>query len=51
MVTVCESGMRCGTAARALRAAGFSKVVNLRGGMQAWRAESLPVVKAEKKGK
>jgi rhodanese-related sulfurtransferase len=51
VVTVCESGMRSGAAARTLRAAGFSKVVNLRGGMQAWRAESLPVVKTEKKGK
>jgi rhodanese-related sulfurtransferase len=51
VITVCESGMRSGAAARVLRAAGFSKVVNLRGGMQSWRADSLPVVKSERKGK
>ena len=33
VITFCESGMRSGGAARALRAAGFTKVVNLRGGL------------------
>jgi rhodanese-related sulfurtransferase len=52
IVACCESGMRSGAAARALRTQGFSKVVNLRGGLQAWRAESLPLVKAgAQKGK
>jgi rhodanese-related sulfurtransferase len=34
-----------------LRAQGFSKIVNLRGGIQAWRAENLPLVKSGEKGK
>ncbi|HET7203927.1 MAG TPA: rhodanese-like domain-containing protein [Steroidobacteraceae bacterium] len=45
VITCCESGMRSGAAARVLKAQGFSKVVNLRGGLQAWRAENLPLVK------
>lgn len=45
VITCCESGMRSGAAARALQAQGFTKVVNLRGGLQAWRAENLPLVK------
>jgi rhodanese-related sulfurtransferase len=45
VITCCETGMRSGAAARALKAQGFSKVVNLRGGLQAWRAENLPLVK------
>jgi rhodanese-related sulfurtransferase len=45
VITCCESGMRSGAAARELKAQGFTKVVNLRGGLQAWRAENLPLVK------
>lgn len=45
VITCCESGMRSQAAARVLQAQGFSKVVNLRGGLQAWRAENLPLVK------
>lgn len=45
VVTCCESGARSGAAARVLRAQGFTKVVNLRGGLQAWRADALPLVK------
>ena len=36
---------RSGAAARVLRAQGFAKVVTLRGGLQAWRGENLPLVK------
>jgi rhodanese-related sulfurtransferase len=43
--------MRSAAAARVLRTQGFSKVVNLRGGIQAWRAENLPLVKSGDKGK
>jgi rhodanese-related sulfurtransferase len=50
IVACCESGMRSGAAARVLRAQGFTKVVNLRGGLQAWRAENLPLVKGSDKG-
>jgi rhodanese-related sulfurtransferase len=51
VVACCESGMRSGAAARVLRTQGFTKVVNLRGGLQAWRAENLPLVKGTDKGK
>jgi rhodanese-related sulfurtransferase len=51
VIACCESGMRSGATARALRTQGFSKVVNLRGGLQAWRAENLPLVKSGVKGK
>lgn len=51
IVACCESGMRSSAAARVLRTQGFGKVVNLRGGLQAWRAENLPVVKSGDKGK
>lgn len=51
VVTCCESGMRSGAAARVLRTQGFTKVVNLRGGLQAWRAENLPLVKGTDKAK
>jgi rhodanese-related sulfurtransferase len=45
VITCCETGARSGAAARVLQAQGFTKVVNLRGGLQAWRADSLPLVK------
>ena len=51
IVACCESGMRSGAAARVLRTQGFGKVVNLRGGLQAWRAENLALVKSGDKGK
>lgn len=51
VVACCESGMRSGAAARVLQAQGFTKVVNLKGGLQAWRAENLPLVKPGAKGK
>ena len=45
VIACCESGARSSAATRALRQQGFTKVVNLRGGLQAWRAENLPLVK------
>jgi rhodanese-related sulfurtransferase len=52
VITCCESGARSGAAVRVLRAQGFTKVVNLAGGLASWRAESLPLVKSESnKGK
>jgi rhodanese-related sulfurtransferase len=47
VIACCESGMRSGAAARVLRAQGFTQVVNLRGGLQSWRAENLPLVKGK----
>lgn len=45
VIVYCESGMNSAGAARALRDAGFTKVATLRGGLQNWRQENLPVVK------
>lgn len=50
VIACCESGMRSGAATRVLKNQGFTKVVNLRGGLQAWRAENLPLVKGGGKG-
>jgi rhodanese-related sulfurtransferase len=44
VVTVCRSGRRSATAAEQLRAAGVT-AHNLDGGMQAWQAAGLPVVR------
>lgn len=53
VVVYCETGVASGAAARTLRAGGFNKVVTLRGGLQSWRQENLPLVKgtARKDGK
>ena len=53
VVVYCESGFASGAAARTLRALGFDKVVTLRGGLQGWRQDNLPLVKgaARKDGK
>jgi rhodanese-related sulfurtransferase len=51
VIACCESGMRSGAATRVLKAQGFTRVVNLRGGLQAWRAENLPLVKSDARGK
>jgi rhodanese-related sulfurtransferase len=45
VVVYCDTGSLAGSAARQLAAQGFTKAVNLRGGLAAWRAENLPVVK------
>ena len=44
LVVVCRSGNRSGRAAAALTERGLD-VVNLAGGMNAWRAAGLPVVR------
>lgn len=43
LVIICRSGNRSGRAAQALAAAGFTRVMNLVGGMLAWNAAGLPV--------
>jgi rhodanese-related sulfurtransferase len=45
VVLVCRSGGRSSQAARILVAAGFSKVMNLAGGMLAYKAAGLPVAR------
>lgn len=51
IVTCCETGARSSAAARVLKAQGYTKVVNLRGGLAAWRGENLPLVKSDGKGR
>lgn len=42
---LCRSGARSGRAAEMLVAAGYSTVYNVTGGMLAWVASGLPVIK------
>jgi hydroxyacylglutathione hydrolase len=44
VAVTCAGGMRSATACGLLRERGFGRVVNVRGGLGAWRAAGLPVV-------
>jgi len=46
IVCVCRSGARSGRATETLRSWGFD-AVNMAGGMQAWAAAGLPVVRSD----
>jgi len=46
----CDNGGASAAAARLLKSLGFAKVVNLQGGLAAWRQENLPVVTVPVKG-
>jgi len=48
VAVICRSGMRSGRAAKILADAGFTNVSNVRGGMMAWAAASLPVTQYRK---
>jgi len=43
VIVYCEGGERAAKAAAALRKLGFSRVVNLNGGLPAWQQAGLPV--------
>lgn len=43
LILICRSGARSGRAAEALVAAGFTRVMNMAGGMIAYNAAGLPV--------
>jgi rhodanese-related sulfurtransferase len=43
LLLVCEDGSRSSALTRTLHAAGFTKVFNLRGGLNTWRADGLPL--------
>ena len=45
VVLVCKAGQTAGDAAKRLRKAGFASVSVLEGGVQAWQAADLPLVK------
>jgi len=45
VIVYCEQGVSALGAMRALTQQGFGQVVNLRGGLRAWRAEQLPVAR------
>jgi rhodanese-related sulfurtransferase len=45
VVVYCDSGSLGASAARVLSGQGFTKAVNLRGGITAWRSEGLPLSK------
>jgi rhodanese-related sulfurtransferase len=45
LIVYCDSGDRAGKAAGALKKLGYSKVVNLSGGLGAWKQAGLPVEK------
>jgi rhodanese-related sulfurtransferase len=45
IVVVCQTGARADKAMGQLKAAGFEDVVGLEGGIAAWQAANLPVVK------
>jgi rhodanese-related sulfurtransferase len=44
VVLCCDSGVTSGASAGVLKALGFTQVVNLRGGLSAWKTENLPLV-------
>jgi len=45
IVINCQSGMRSSNACAVLRQNGFARVFNLAGGIAAWQAAKLPIVK------
>ncbi len=53
VLVYCDSGTSSAAAVKALQTQGFTKVVALRGGLQTWRQDNLPLVKgaAKKEGK
>lgn len=46
LIVACKGGPASSTAGKTLKAKGFSRLMRLQGGLQAWRDEKLPVVKA-----
>ena len=45
VIVYCDTGSLAGSAVRQLVGQGFTKAVNLRGGLAGWRAENLPLTK------
>ncbi len=51
LLLVCDNGIASGRSAAELRKAGFEQAFSLRGGLNAWRQENLPVTRAEDRQK
>jgi rhodanese-related sulfurtransferase len=51
ILVYCNTGSLAASAARILAGQGFTKVLNLRGGIAGWRAEGLPLSKEPAKDK
>jgi rhodanese-related sulfurtransferase len=49
VLVYCDTGFAASGVAKTLHALGFTKVVSLRGGLQSWLQENLPVVKGAPK--
>lgn len=49
VITCCDSGVSGALAARRLNKLGFTQVVTLRGGLNAWLKENLPLVQGREK--
>lgn len=49
IVVVCKMGQHSGSMCTLLKKSGFTDVFRLRGGVNTWRAESLPLVKGRGK--
>lgn len=45
VIVVCNLGQTAGSAAKKLKAAGYTQVVRLSGGMTEWKAQNMPIVK------
>ena len=43
LIVCCDRGLSSVASAKALRAAGFNKAYSLKGGIEGWRAEGLPL--------
>ncbi len=46
LIIVCNMGNHASAAGRLLKSQSFTQLARIRGGIQAWRAESLPVIRA-----
>lgn len=46
IILVCKLGNQSSNAGRQLQTRGFTRLYRMRGGIQGWRADSLPVVRA-----
>jgi rhodanese-related sulfurtransferase len=51
VIAVCDAGITSNKAIAKLKEAGFESVYSLKGGMQSWSQEGLPIVTSKKTGR